>query len=124
MTAKVAKHKLIWDTGASLAFSGDRNDFVGLLTPIKPIKINGVHGTTDKPLSAQLQGHVAWSIQDTTGCLRTFKVKALYVPNLPVRLMPPQAWKQAFPDKQQLVEVDGLHLSGIPGDATWGPIIA
>jgi hypothetical protein len=81
---KASFFSVIWDSGASISISPDREDFVGpLKSPGVGTRLKGIV----KGLSIQGQGHVMWAVPDTTGQLRALKVPAYYVPQARVRLL-------------------------------------
>ena len=83
--SKVTKLPVVWDSGASICVSFDKNDFVGHIQPVPTMaRLRGffrngprIHGI----------GHIAWSFTDVNGMLRTLKLPALYVPDVKQRLL-------------------------------------
>ena len=76
---------VIFDTGATISFTHDKNDFVGSITPVKD---NAKGFTGSAPVMGF--GTVEWTIQDRHGTYRTIKTTALYVPGGARRLFSPQ----------------------------------
>lgn len=111
------RHPVIWDSGASISISPDRNDFVGPLeSPPFGMKLQGIA----KNLRVEGIGHVAWSFIDVTGRLRTLKVKALLVPKASVRLLSISSLLAKYPDESVDMTAHHLLLSGA-GNSTGGP---
>ena len=61
---------------------------------------------------------------DENGRIRTFEVKALYVPSCNVRLLRPNALTDQFQDESILIEATGMRLSGIEDDPNRGSVFA
>ena len=112
---------VIWDSGASISITFDRNDFVGPITA--PGTITQLQGIA-KGLRIEGQGHVLWSIIDTFGNLRTIKVPAYLVSRIKVRLLSTTSLLQAYPDETITIEAHQLTLSGSALDASRGQVIA
>ena len=103
---------IIWDSGASICVTFDKNDFLSLdrSKSHKPMKsISGKH-------AVEGEGHVLWSIPDDTGVLRHFKLKALWVPESQVRLLSTEGLLQQYKDETILLQSGELHLSGATCD--------
>ena len=104
---------IIWDSGASICLSFDRDDFVG---PLK--KPTGVFKTTEcvgTTMEVEGVGHVAWAVMDSTGMLRTIKLKALYVPQSKVRLLSTSTLLKTYPNETITLDSKHLILSGEQG---------
>ena len=56
---------IIWDSGASMCISGDKQDFVGKITPVKNAVVKGIVSG----LKIEGTGRVRWSVLDTEGKL-------------------------------------------------------
>ena len=112
---------IIWDSGASISISHDKDDFVG------PMKSPGI-GTKLKGivtgLSIQGQGHVMWAVPDTSGQLRAIKVPAYYVPQARVRLLSTTSLLQSYPGEKIEIEAHQMTLSGEEGTQGRGSVIA
>ena len=103
---------IIWDSGASVCLSFNRDDFVGPLEkPTGAFRTTECVGTT---LEVEGVGHVAWTVTDSTGMLRTLKLKALYVPKSKVCLLSISTLLQCYPDEQIMIDAQHLVLSGNP----------
>jgi hypothetical protein len=86
---KESTFSIIWDSGASISISPNKDDFVGPLTsPGIGTRLKGIV----KGLSIQGKGHVMWAVLDTSGQLCTLKVPAYYVPQARVRLRAQRAF--------------------------------
>jgi len=118
---KGAMFRVIWDSGASIAVSFCKDDFVGPLDSVGWMpKLQGLA----KGLNIKGKGHVAWSFHDTNGMLRTVKLPAFYVPNCPVRLLSTSGLLQTYSDEK--IEADGYQmvLSGNESDPLRNPVVA
>jgi hypothetical protein len=112
---------IIWDSGASISISPDKDDFVGPLTsPGMGTKLKGIV----KGLSIQGQGHVMWAVPDTSGQLRAIKVPAYYVPQARVRLLSTTSLLQSYPGETINIEAHQMTLSGKTGTQGQGSVIA
>jgi len=106
-------YPVIWDSGASISISFTRNDFVGpIKKPDLGMRLQGIA----KGLSVEGIGHVAWAFVDTTGMLRTLKVKALLVPKAKARLLSTSSLLSTYQDETIRLESSRLVLSGVPTD--------
>ena len=112
---------VIWDSGASISISPDKNDFVGPLE--SPGAITQLKGIA-KGLRIEGFGHVMWTINDSNGNLRMVKVPAYYAPKVRVRLLSTTSLLQTYPEESIKIEAHQLVLSGIPGDLTRGELVA
>ena len=118
-TGKTKASSVIWDSGCSVSVSHDKNDFVGELSPPPLyIKLTGLA----KGLNIAGVGHVAWSVLDTKGMLRTLKLPAYYVPKSPVRLLSTTSFCQTHSPETIQMEAHQLTVTGVPGDFTRGSI--
>jgi hypothetical protein len=112
---------IIWDSGASISISPDKDDFVGPLTsPGIGTKLKGIV----TGLSIQGQGHVMWAIPDTSGQLRAIKVPAYLVPQARVRLLSTTSLLQSYPGEKIEIESHQMTLSGQTGTQGRGSVIA
>ncbi|CAJ1959253.1 unnamed protein product [Cylindrotheca closterium] len=94
--AKIARYPIIWDSGATTSISPYKDDFVGKLEPAPlGLKLRGI----TSGLKIEGIGHVAWSVVDTTGMLRTIKVPALYMPSATARLLSTSSLLQTYTDE-------------------------
>jgi Zinc knuckle len=109
-TRKASKLPVIWDSGASVCVSFDRNDFVGPIQPLaNPSRLRGFFRNGPRIRGV---GHVAWSFEDTNGNLRTLKLPAMYVPEVKQRLLSTTCLLQAHPNESLTVLPEGMWLSG------------
>jgi hypothetical protein len=103
---------ITWDSGASISISPNKGDFVGPVTTADiGTRLKGIV----KGLSIQGQGHVMWTVLDTSGQLRALKVPAYYVPQARVRLLSTTSLLQSYPGETISMEAHQLTMSGIPG---------
>jgi len=120
-TVKSSTYQVIWDSGASISISPDRQDFVGPL--VKPSVRQRLQGIA-KGLNVEGHGHVLWACHDTSGQLRLLKVPAYYVPKCRVRLLSTTSLLQTYADEKITVQAHCLTLSGIASDPTRGAVVA
>jgi hypothetical protein len=117
---KEATFKVIWDSGASIAISPSKEEFVGEYRTVGPLTV--LKGLA-KGLKISGQGHVMWAFQDTTGQLRMIKVPAFHVPSARARLLSTSSLLQEHPKETILISGEGgMVLSGIEGDTTRGSV--
>ena len=106
---KVKLYRIIWDSGCTKSISPCKEDFVG---PIEPapwgLQIQGIASG----LRVKGIGHVAWSVVDKTGMLRTIKVPAFYVPSAEARLLSISELLHAYPHEHIFFGTNYLELSG------------
>ena len=106
------KFTVIWDTGASISISPSKRDFIKLTKPKTRTTLNGI----SKGLKVEGEGIVRWCMMDDVGGIRTFEVKALYVPKCKVRLLRPHAITEKYHDESISITDHGLKLSGSQTD--------
>jgi GAG-pre-integrase domain len=114
------KRTIIWDSGASISISPNRDDFVGEFKTFttKP-KLKGISRT----VNVKGQGYASWSIEDTNGMLRTLKIPCLYVPSVPQRLLSTTSLLEQYPDEHIDICNGKLLFTGSE-DSTRGSIVA
>jgi hypothetical protein len=116
---KEESYEVIWDSGASMCISYDKNDFTGPMEKVSTVSwIKGIV----KGLKIQGKGHILWAFHDTQGQLRSLKVPAYYVPNCRIRLMSTTCLLQTYPDEQIICSHDRMTLTGASHDPTRGPV--
>ena len=120
--AKEKTQDVVWDSGASISVTFDRKDFVGpLLKTSTDMRLNGI----SKGLKVEYHGHVAWTMQDVNGQLRSIKVPAFLAPSIKQRLLSTTSLLQTYRNESISMDHDRLTLSGDPTDLrTRGPIEA
>ena len=101
---------VIWDSGASVCLTFDKADFVGPLDP--PPTHQRTTACVGTHIKVKGMGHVAWSIADTTGVLRTLKLPALYAPSSKVRLLSTSSLLSSYPHETIQLNPTQLVLSG------------
>ena len=111
-TSKEKSFPVIWDSGASVCITHDRDDFINFSSSSTLSRLNSVGGGHD----VHGDGEVLWSIVDSTGMLRHLKVKAYYVPTSRVSLLGINALLKHYPDETTTQNYDSLVLSGVTGD--------
>jgi transposase InsO family protein len=118
---KESSFAIIWDSGASISISPNKDDFVGPMTsPGIGTKLKGIV----TGLSIQGQGHVMWAVPDSSGQLRAIKVPAYYVPQARVRLLSTTSLLQSYPGEKIEIEAHQMTLSGEEGTQGRGSVIA
>ena len=112
---------IIWDSGASIAVSNTKSDFVGSIRKVRPdLQLKGV--AQGVPINGL--GTVHWSVMDTRGNLRTLKLLALFIPSANCRLLSTTHLLQQYPGETITLQDCGLTLSGIQDDSTRTPVFA
>ena len=115
---KESTFQLVWDSGASVCITHDRNDFIDFSSRTDLKHLNSVGGEHD----VKGVGMVLWSVIDTTGMLRQLRVKAYYVPTSRVRLLSLHALLEQYEDEGVEIKNDSLILSGSKNDKARNPI--
>jgi hypothetical protein len=85
---------LIWDSGASLSISNDRNDFVGAISTTPGQTISGI----SEGLLIEGHGTVAWHFMDKDNKMQTLLLPAYYVPTCNQRLLSTASVSQVYPN--------------------------
>ena len=81
--SKETSFPVVWDSGASVCITHDRDDFINFTPNSNLRRFNSVGGGHD----VNGEGEVLWSVAYTTGMLRHLKLKAYYVPSSRGRLL-------------------------------------
>ena len=111
--------QLIWDSGASISITPNKDDFIGSLNDVpSTIKLNGLA----KGLEIAGAGTIEWNVLDTTGHLCTLKLPAYYVPTSPVHLLSTTSLLQTYADETILIQPHELSLSGTQSDSARPPV--
>lgn len=106
---------VVLDTGASIAVSPCRNDFVSPIEKLD-LELNGL----DHSIKVVGTGWVEWHIRDYFGRVGLIRTKAYYVPSSHVRLFSPQSYfkeHKGNPSSKGKCEFDHsmLHLTTVKG---------
>ena len=117
-TNKNNRVPVVLDSGSSYCISFARDDFVGKLKKSTEKSVDLLQGETP----VELEGHVAWSVEDDNGMLRTLKMRALYVPQSQVRLLSLTQFARAYDGEEITVGKDRAVIPGIPGDNLRGRV--
>ena len=117
---KASKFSLIWDTGASMSISPDKNDFISMSKPKGITTLLGI----SKGLVVKRKGIVRWNLIDEKGVVRPLEVPALYVPNCKVHLLRPHSVIEKYDDESISMKEYGMKLSGSTNDTTRGSVSA
>ena len=112
---------IIWDSGASICVSPDRNDFIKYNTSVDITEVKGV-GTKNSTVVGQ--GTVEWSIHDVNGSLRKFKLKAYHIPTCKARLISTSSLLKAYQGEYITIDENSLKLSGINGNPHRSQVVA
>ena len=116
---KESQFPIVWDSGASICISPDKNDFVSYNASSRTVR--GVGNTNPKVIGV---GEISWSIYDVNGSLRKFKLPAYHIPDCKVRLISTTALIDAYRGESITIEGSTLKLSGRAGDRTRSPVVA
>ena len=120
-TGKHRSFPIIWDSGASICITPDKNDFINYK---QNPDINEVKGLGGKKSSVAGQGQVLWSVHDTNGTLRHLKLEAYHIPHSQSRLISTNALLKKYKGEHLTINSSTLQLSGINGDNKRSPVIA
>ena len=111
--------KLIWDSGASILITPNKDDYVDDLKPLpNPICLNGLA----KGLKIAGIGKVHWNVLDTSSKLQILKIPAYHVPESPMRLLSTTRLFQTYADKTIVIHPHQLVLSRVEGDPDRTPV--
>ena len=105
--------EIIWDSGASVCITPDREDFIDYTTKVDLKNVKTMGGATS---TISGQGYVLWSVHDTEGMLRHLKLKAYHIPSSTTRLLSTSALLNTYFGETIIVNANSLILSGIKGD--------
>ena len=112
-TRASSQFPVVWDSGASICVTPDRNDFVNYKDSPDVETVKGVNGNSSPVVG---QGIVEWSVYDANGSLRKFKLKAYHIPNCKTRLISTSSLLNTYHGEHITIDGNSLKLSGIPGD--------
>jgi hypothetical protein len=102
-----ASFDVCWDTGASLAVTPDKRDFVDQVRrPSIAVRLKGVA----RGLCIAGEGHVMWSFFDRTGQLRHVRLPAFHAPRIPMRLLSVVSALQVHEGEQFIVTGTRVRL--------------
>eukprot|EP00978_Attheya_sp_CCMP212_P025984 scaffold84657_cov53-Attheya_sp.AAC.4 len=105
----VAFVMVIWDSGASISISNEKDDFDS------PIQSPGIFNSL-KGISSGLRnmgkGRVLWEMHDTEGGLHFLRFPAFYVTKCKARLISTTSLLQTYPDESIHITSSRLLLSG------------
>ena len=119
---KESTFSIIWDSGASISISPNKDDFVGpMSSPGIGTRLKGIV----KGLSIQGKGHVVWPVLDTSGQLRALvKVPAYYVLQARVQLLSTTSLLQSYQGETINMEARQLTMSGDEGPVGSNSVVA
>ena len=99
---------LIWDSGASMCVTNDKDDFIDMEADCTKSSIQGLGSNLD----IKGKGTVEWSVTDTTGKLRHFHLPAYYVPNSPAKLLSTSVFCARYPSWTIAIKDEMWTLKG------------
>ena len=98
--------KVVWDSGASISISYNKNDFVSYM-PLKSVTVKSV-GKLCKVLG---EGFILWSFQDETGMLQTIKLPAYHIQQSRVRLLSISSFVKHYQGGKVVVNADRMRIT-------------
>ena len=110
---------MIWDSGASVCVTPDREDFVEYTKESDIPHVKGIGGKESQVLG---KGIVSWSVHDNKGSIRTLRLPAYHIPTCKSRLISTTALLKASKGEFIVVESNKLELSGRKGDDSRNPV--
>ena len=111
--------QLIWDSGASILITPNKDDFISPLNKVPSnIKLNGLANG----LEIAGAGTIEWNVLDTMGHLCTLKLPVYYIPKSPVHLFSTTSLLQTYSDETILIQPHELSLSSIQSDSAQSPV--
>ena len=112
---------IIWDSGASISISPNKDDFVGSMSsPGIGTRLKRIV----KGLSIQGKSHVMWLVLYTPGQLCALKVPAYYVLQARVQLLSTTSLLQSYQGESISMEAHQLTLSGVEGPRDSNSVVA
>jgi hypothetical protein len=116
---------IIWDTGASVCVSHDKNDFVSFSDTIGNIVKSSSLGGLAKHSKVKVEGEgfVVWYMKDVNNRYRAMKLPCAYIPKSQVRLLSTSVLNAHFPGEEFVIRGDQAALSGIKGDVLRSEIL-
>ena len=118
---KESQFPIVWDSGASVCVTPDRNDFTLYRTTTDIKTVKGVGGNNSTVVG---QGEVEWSICDINGSLRKFVLPAFHIPTCKARLISTTGLLTTYQGEYITINENSLTLSGIRGDPERAQVIA
>ena len=91
------KFLVIWDSGASICITNDKDDFIGTMTP--PQKYLTVKGISTA-LKLKGSGNVCWTFLNVEGELQDIVVDAYNVPDIQTKILSTSVFCKQYPDNQ------------------------
>ena len=67
---------VVWDSGASMCISNNKNDFVGKIEPLTDLQVDGI----SSQLELEGMGNVCWTLIDVSGNPRNLVLPAHHAP--------------------------------------------
>ena len=106
-------YKVIWDSGASVCVTPDREDFIEYTRDSDIPHVKGIGGIESEVMG---QGTVSWCVHDNNGSLRTLNLPAYHIPTCKSRLISTSALLKAYKGEFITVDAAKLQLSGKKGN--------
>jgi Integrase core domain. len=116
---------IIWDTGASVCVSHDKNDFVSFSDTIgNNVKSSSLGGLAKhSQVKVEGEGFVVWYMKDVNNQYHAMKLPCAYIPKSQVRLLSTSVLNAHFPGEEFVIRGDQAALSGITGDVLRSKIL-
>ena len=118
---KCKSYPIIWDSGASICVTPDKEDFLSYKEATDISEVKGLGGKSSSIIG---QGDVLWSMHDSNGTLRHLKLRAYHIPTSKTRLISTNSLLRSYAGEHITVDAHSMRLSGIEGNDTRNPIIA
>ena len=115
---------IIWDTGASICVTHDKNDFVSFSDTIGEIVKSKSLGGLAKHSKVKVEGEgfVVWLVKDVNNRYRTMKLPCAYIPKSQVRLLSTSVLGTQLQGEEFVIRGDQATLSGVPSDILRGEV--
>jgi hypothetical protein len=109
---------IIWDTGASVCVSHDKNDFVSFSDTIGNIVKSSSLGGLAKHSKVKVEGEgfVVWYMKDVNDRYQAMKLPCAYIPKPQVCLLSTSVLSEHLPGEEFVIRGDQAMLSGISDD--------
>ena len=101
-------YPIIWDSGASVCVTPNKDDFVGKLLPPPHNNTKGIGG----PIEVTGCGRVAWTFRTENNTFRTLILPAVLVPSATQRLLSTSSLLNQYSAETISITSNGLQLSG------------
>ena len=109
---------IIWDSGASVSITFDKNNFIGFSSDSELTTLKGFLQGEGQGVKGS--GTVKWFIQDKNGQSREIQICAYYVPTSRICLLSITTLLKTYKGESVTMRDDGLILSGVKGSSKRG----